>query len=286
MTNMYYRNRYAASPRATSIVALEDNNLRRMAPSIFATEPYTAMSDRYRFVPTIDVVNEMRANGFFPIKAQQSNTRIEGKGEFTKHLLRFRHTDYLNRAVGLSEEVPEIVLVNSHDGSSAYKLNAGIFRLICTNGLIVSTSDFGNISVRHSGGTDLPKQVIDASFEIIEDMPKVVNQIETWKQLTLPAPVQKAFAESAAEILDNDKLNPSDLLRPRRYQENVKPDGSRDLWTTFNVVQENTLKGGVPLPRTPTGRRSSTKAIRDISKDVRLNRALWSLASKVAELVA
>jgi hypothetical protein len=282
---MYNRNRFASRPATSSIVALEDNNLRRLAPSVFATEPYTAMSARYRFVPTIDVVNEMRSNGFFPIRAQQSRTRIEGKGEFTKHLLRFRHTSDLGRAVGLNEEIPEIVLVNSHDGTSAYKLAAGIFRLVCTNGLIVSTSDFGNISVRHSGTEDLPARVIDASFQIIEDMPKVTEQINNWKQLSLPAPVQRAFAESAAEVMDNEKLNPADLLRSRRYQDNPQPDGTRDLWATFNTVQENVIKGGVPLPRTATGRRSSTKQIKDISKDVRLNRALWSLASKIAEMV-
>jgi hypothetical protein len=282
---MYNRNRFASPSISTrSIVPLEDNNLRRLAPSVFATQPWEKMSSRYRFVPTIDVVNEMRANGFMPIRASQSRTRIEGKGEFTKHLLRFRHTSFLN-TVAVGDEIPEIVLVNSHDGASAYKLNAGIFRLVCLNGLVVSTSDFGNISVRHSGSEDLPSRVIEASFEIINDMPKVMGQINAWKQIALPPPVQTALAEGAVEVLDNNKINPADLLRSRRQADNPNPDGTRSLWTTFNAVQENVIKGGVPLPRTATGRRSSTKQIRDIGKDVRLNRALWNLASKVAELV-
>jgi hypothetical protein len=279
---MYYR----TPTRPTTVVALEDNNLRRFAPSIFAEQPYTAMSARYRFVPTIDVVNAMRNAGFFPIKAQQSRTRIEGKGEFTKHLLRFRHTDHLGRAVNLNEEIPEIVLVNSHDGTSAYKLNAGIFRFVCTNGLVVSTADFGKMSVRHSGAEDLPARVIDASFQIIDDMPRVIKQIEGWKQISLPAPVQTVFAETVAkEVVENDKLNPVDLLRARRNQDERAPDGSRSLWTTFNTVQENVIKGGVPLPRTATGRRSSTKVITSITEDVRINRALWALGERMASLV-
>jgi hypothetical protein len=263
-----------------TIVPLEDNNLRRFAPSIFAERPYVKMSDRYRFVPTIEVVNILRTNQFFPIRASESRTGIEDKKGFTRHMIRFRHTDYL-ASPKLNEEIPELVLMNSHDGGCAYKFNAGLFRLVCLNGLVVSSADFGSMSVRHTGDHDFTKQVIDATFQVVENTPKVIEQINTWKAIELKPDQRLALASASKELHDRgEDINAADLLRPKRYD-----DRKSDLWTTFNVVQENLTKGGVPLPRTATGRRSSTKSIRDIGKDVRLNKALWTLASKLAESV-
>ena len=108
------------------------DQIRVAAPSVFAQRPYDAMSERYRFFPTVHVVEGLMQQGFLPVRAQQSRTRIEGKGEYTKHLLRFRHVSMADSAV--ASTVPEIVLINSHDGSSAYHLSLGLYRIICTNG--------------------------------------------------------------------------------------------------------------------------------------------------------
>lgn len=261
-----------------SIVPLEDNNLRRFAPSIFADQPYEKMSGRYRFVKTIEVINLLRDHDFFPIKASQSRTRIEGKSDFTKHLIRLRHRDHLNLS-NVGDEIPELVLVNSHDGKCGYQFHSGIFRLVCANGMIVSTSDFGSISVRHTGDTDFSDKVIDATFRIVDDAPKVTGQIATWKNIRLSDDRKLAFAESAVSLLDNDKIKPADVLRPRRVD-----DQKSDLWTTFNTVQENIMKGGITTYS--EGRRNRTRPVKSIDKDLRLNKALWTLTAKMAELVS
>jgi hypothetical protein len=119
----------------------------RVAPSIFAAQAYSGMSARYAFIPTITVVEKMRSEGFLPVAAMQSRTRIEGKQDFTKHLIRFR--DVRNGDAPairtLGEVYPELVLTNSHDGASAYKLDAGLFRLVCTNGMVVSDGTVSQI---------------------------------------------------------------------------------------------------------------------------------------------
>src|SRR5438309_1834188 len=97
--------------------------IRRTAPSVFAERPWDTMSERYRFFPTVHVVEGLMAQGFLPVRAQQSRSRIEGKGAYTKHMLRFRHASMADRAV--ASTVPEIVIVNSHDGTSAYHLSLG-----------------------------------------------------------------------------------------------------------------------------------------------------------------
>jgi len=125
------------------------DQIRTVAPSVFSTKPYAAMSAKYRFFETSHVVEGLMQQGFLPVRAQQSRTRIEGKGAYTKHLLRFRHASMTDSAV--QSTVPEIVLINSHDGSSAYHLSLGLYRVICTNGLVVKSAGIEDIRVRHRG---------------------------------------------------------------------------------------------------------------------------------------
>jgi hypothetical protein len=134
---------------------LTDNDLMRVAPSIFAEEPWERMSGRYRFVPTIRVVEKLRGEGFFPVNASQGRTRIPGKKDFTRHMIRFRQD---NKKMLVGQELPEVVLLNSHDGSSAYSLMAGVFRLICSNGMVVPAASVGSMKVRHSGSETLVRE--------------------------------------------------------------------------------------------------------------------------------
>src|ERR1700735_4484487 len=112
---------------------LTNDQLHNVAPSVFTAHPWSKISARYTFIPTIEIVDRMRAEGFQPVSAMQSTTRIEGKENFTKHMIRFRDmrngTGPAIRALGTI--YPELVLTNSHDGGSAYKIDAGLFRLIC-----------------------------------------------------------------------------------------------------------------------------------------------------------
>lgn len=271
--------RFQPSTARRSVSPLTDDQIRRAAPSVFATEPWTGVSARYRFIPTSEVVDMLREQNFLPIMAKQSRTRIPGKGDFTKHMIKFRHADMLNTLNVVGDEIPELLLVNSADRSSAYKFLSGIFRLICENGMIVMSDNFGEFKVRHTGDVDLKSQVIDASFQVMEAAPKAMDQINTWRSIELSPPQRLAFAESAKELIDNDNIKATQLIAPRRAA-----DAKPDLYSTFNVVQENLTKGGLRT-YTPSGRRSTTRPIKDIGKDVRLNRALWSLTEKMAELV-
>lgn len=263
---------------SNSARVLDNHQIKRTAPSVFAVSPYSAMSGKYRMVPTIEVVDMLRDKGFSPIRADQSRTRIPGKGDFTRHVLRFRHTDHLTSTV-VGTEIPELVLMNSHDGSSAYRFMAGIFRLVCSNGMIVQSSDHGSISVRHQGGTDFHDRVIDATYQIMEDAPKTLAQIDKWKAIDLTAPHREAFATAALELKTPNGVTPTQILSPRRVE-----DRKTDLWTTTNVVQEHIIRGG-DRARTNTGRRTTTRPVKSVTEDIRLNRALWTLTEKLGQIV-
>jgi hypothetical protein len=273
--------------------ALTVDALRAYVPSAFATEPHSSRSARYTYIPTSEVVAGLTAQGFTPFKAVQSRSRIEGKSEFTKHMIRFRHADAMANANG---NIPEVVLINSHDGTSAYKLLSGIFRMICTNGLISWDEKFGELSVPHKG--NIVDKVIEGSFEIIGQSQKALGTIDAWQQLALTAGEQNAFAEAAhtlrfadAEGKTDTPITASMLLAPRRMADRAD-DGQSwsrpapDLYRTMNVVQENVIKGGLSAVRGVgrERRRVTTREVRGIDQDVKLNRALWQLAERMAEL--
>ncbi len=264
------------------------DEIAERAPSALAVQPYAGMSSKYTYVPTLGVIEAMIKAGFQPFSAVQSRTRVPGKGNFTKHMLRFRHSDIGPLVVG--DVIPEIVVVNSHDGTSAYKLIAGLYRLICSNGMMVSDAEIDSINVRHTG--NVVQDVLDGSRKLIADTQKSLGTVRGWTQLQLTDGEQHAFAESAHALRFADAdgkvttpITADQLLTPRR-----RDDVGGDLWRTFNRVQENVIAGGLSaVQRDANGRRVrrvSTRRINGIDQDVRLNRALWELASKLAALKA
>ena len=132
---------------------LSMDELRHFAPSAFATSAHESRSARYTYIPTSDVIAGLMKEGFQPFNATQGRCRVAGKADFTKHLIRFRHPDSFNAIQKVGDSVPEVVLVNSHDGTSAYKLSAGLFRFVCSNGLMVSDSTVEMLSVLNTRAT-------------------------------------------------------------------------------------------------------------------------------------
>lgn len=261
-------------------IALDLEQVRRRAPSAFATQPWEQTSDKYRFFPTSEVLTALMNNGFEPVEAQQSRTRIEGKGEFTKHMIRLRHKELTRTDLAnVGDEVPEVVLLNSHDGSSSYRLMLGMFRLVCSNGLIVASSMVNECRVRHSGREDLIGDVLEGSFKIIEEAPKAIAQINQWKGIELSRAEQEVFAKAAIEARDTTlEVQPGEALVTRR-----SADRTNDLWTTLNVVQENLIKGGMD-GRNATGKRSTVRGVKSVDGNTKLNRALWTLGEEMAKI--
>jgi hypothetical protein len=252
--------------------------LRSAAPSVFATEPWGAMSARYGFVPTIAVVDQLADMGYAPVRAQQSTSRIEGKTNFTQHMIRFRHVNFL-RPDAVGDEFPELVAVNSHDGSGLIRFMAGLFRLKCLNGAVASIGDLGGFAIRHVAGPDFHKQVFNAVYNVADQANMALERATAWRNIALDSDERIMFAESAI-LARNATLpvTPAQLLNP------VRPgDEAHDLWTTFNVVQEHLIRGGLRT-HNAAGRRASTRAIKSVGEDLKINRSLWTLASRIAEI--
>ena len=268
---------------------LSNEELNAIVPSAFATTPWHAQSSRYSFVPTSVVIEGMRNAGFLPYSAMQSRTRVEGKADFTKHLIRFRPQN--NTLAQVGDTAVEVVLVNSHDGTSRYELSLGAFRLACLNGMMVAEGLADIIKIRHTG--NIINDVVLATQGIIERAPLVADAISLWKTIDLKPTEARILAEEAHSLRfdeqDTTAPNAERLLQPRRHA-----DSATDLWTTFNRIQENVVAGGLRRKEIPSrydengrfiaGRQLRTRAVTGIAENNKLNRALWSLASKMAEI--
>jgi hypothetical protein len=256
---------------------LDNDALRRLAPSVFADSKHESRGDRYKFIPTINIVEALRKEGFLPVYASESRVRDVTKKGFAKHLLRFRQHDGFST---VGEVKPEIVLFNSHDGTSSYQLSAGLFRLVCSNGMIVADSNIDCVRVRHTG--NVIDNVIEGTFKIVQETPKAIEQMEVMRGLELTKAEQGIFAEAAKGLrwdADEVNVNADALLNIRR-----SADRSPDLWTTFNVLQEKLLKGGVEVQNKETKRSQRAREVKGVSENVRLNKAIWTLADEMRKL--
>lgn len=252
---------------------LSNDQIALYAPSVLATEAHESRGERYSFIPTIDVLEGLRKEGFQPFEVRQTKCRDLGKREHTRHLVRLRHESSIVNA----EEVPEIVLLNSHDGSSSYQLLAGLFRFVCSNGLIAG--DICNdIRVRHSG--NVVDDVIEGSFTVLDNLKQVESRVEQYKSIPLLDSEAQVLASAAIKLRwgDESPVTTDGLLRANRWE-----DRKSDLWTVANRLQENLLRGGVRA-RTSTGKRTHTRAVSGVTENVKLNRALWQITDHFAQL--
>jgi hypothetical protein len=169
---------------------LTETELRTLAPSVFATNPIDDVSERYRFIPTFEVVKRLQTEGWYPTKAQECRVTNERNQGYQKHLIRFQRQDLI-----LNGEVIEVALINSHNRSAAYQLMAGVFRFICSNGMIVGDT-FERISVKHIDFN--ADEIVEAPYEIIGNAPKIAANMQEMKAIELSQTEKEAFAASAA----------------------------------------------------------------------------------------
>lgn len=253
---------------------LNNDQLYRAAPSVFAGGKHSSRSERYTYIPTIQVIDGLRSEGFLPFSVCQSKSRIEGKAEFTKHMIRLRRQDQI-----LAPEANEIVLCNSHDGTSSYQMLCGLFRFVCANGLLIGDK-VEDIRVQHRG--NIVDNVIDAAYTIVDKFTIADESMNTMKDIQLTKPEQEVLANAALALKYGEEapITPRQILLPRRFD-----DDKDDLWTTFNTVQENLIRGG-QRGHASSGKRLTTRPVQSIDNNVKLNRALWILADEMARLKA
>ena len=267
---MFSSNSYRTMARSE----MTDDQILRHAPSVFATQPIARVSEKYTFLPTSRIVARMRDAGWAPVEVQQQAVRMENRRGFQKHLIRFQRRD---QVAVKGEYAAELCLVNSHDRSSAYQLHAGLWRFVCSNGLMVSDSTIERVSIRHSGQeTD---EVIRASFAMFAQVGQLTDSVSRWQARQLTTGEQHDFAAKAIALRweEAEPISPAKALWPRRTE-----DAGNDLWSVFNRLQEHLILGG----QKDYSRRQAnghlypkTRAVKGLDQGITLNKALWDLVA-------
>jgi hypothetical protein len=247
--------------------------VRSRAPAVFAASAEEHLSAKYTFIPTERVLSGLMSAGFVPVEARQASAR-RGSPLHARHVVRLRPRF---DTVHLKDSIPEVVFLNSHDGTSAYQLRMGLFRVVCTNGLIVSRGAFPAYCVSHRG--NIVDDVIAGALELAERFESLATQVERMEQRRLFKDEQLTFAARALALRFPDPaqsgMEPLQLLACRRAE-----DVGDDLWRVYNRCQEHLLRGGLSR-RSATGRLTRTRRISSIRRDVQLNSQLWDLAAQV-----
>lgn len=259
-----------------AVKVISKNEARVLAPAAFATAPApTIKSAKYQFTPTDEVIDHMADLGFQLTGVRQSKSKVELRNNWGIHITRFQHPElYIKNPEGGIEARPEVVMINSHDGTRPVQFEMGLFRLVCENGLVIKSQDFGGFRERHTK-YDFPtlKSMMD---EKISTLKPVVNKISNWASKLMTDKERFQFAvEALALRIGTDRQAEQyeiyEILQPKR-----KVDETKTLWHTFNVVQENLIKGGFQLNE------RQARAITNPVEDFNINQELWQLADVYA----
>lgn len=278
---------YATPTRYSSrgeLRALTHDEIRRVAPSVFAEGPHASRSKRYLYIPTITVLEALYAAGFVVTQAMQSSTRVEGMEGFTRHMLRLSRMEDLG-VTTLQQEMIQAILINSNNGTSSYILQRGVWRKICDNGLHVGdvASEF-RVPHQHN----MVERVVEGTITIIEESGQVRSDIEMMKQIPLEREEQVMLADLALRARFNlaidDDITTKTLYQPRDFLRTRRSEDRADtsVFTTYNIIEENARRGG--LKRIDVeGTTHTTREIKGIDQLVRLERFLWNTAKGLAQ---
>jgi len=279
----------ARSAQGRSILSNDD--LVRIVPGAFATAAHESRSEKFRPIPTMVMIDRLRAEGFVPVSAAQSRTRDASRRGFTRHLIRLRRVQDMERPAAarrVGDTFAEALLENANDGSSSYKLHRGLFRLICLNGMVTELPGGDEVRVGHRGNQeDVIRKVIEGTFTVLRDADATLDTAERWEGTRITQDHAMLLAQTAHEIRFGENattpIQPRQLIAPRRSE-----DTAPNLWNTFNVVQENVMRGGLHgVARTPSGRTRNvtTREINGIDEQVGVNKALWKMAANFERLM-
>jgi len=284
---------------------LSKRDLNEIAPSIFATLPSPEVTNKYTHIPTEKVIDDMELLGWDVIDAKEVKARTKGTVGFQKHLVVFRNNDVvineleagvvrdktsptgLRRSDGTfakndstNDVYPQILLTNSHDGKNAFTFTAGLFRMICENGLVIADKELNNIKMRHMGYTFEDLQVLIS--DIVKKLPLTVDAMNKMKEVELANEQVVQLAKDLLNIrVEGTDNTPSENSEFEVITTQRKEDEGNGLWEVFNVVQENIINGNFHY-RTKSGKDRQARIIKNFKQDMDMNKKMFSKALEYA----
>lgn len=260
------------------MIPMTESEVRQAAPQAYAATPKPGVSEKYSFLPTSRIIEDMDRLGWKVSQAKANRSRTAINAEFGNHVIKFFHPDvFIKSQDGGKEAYINVVVMNNHTGMGSFRFEIGIFRLVCSNGLVIKDKDFGSFKIRHSGYSF--EELQTTLNGVIEKLPEIVGKINIYNQVIMSAEQQREFAQKAFALrsYQDRQLTDAELqefLAPRR-----KEDQGDSLWVVLNRVQESVLKGGYHITNAK-GKLRRAKTIKNIQQDLKLNQEIWDLATQ------
>lgn len=250
--------------------------IKTMAPQAFAETAKPGVSEKYAFLPTSRIIEDMDRLGWKVSAAKAGKYRNPDNKGYGNHYIGFFHPDiFIKDAQGNIEAYPQVVVFNSHTGRGSFRFEMGIFRIVCSNGLVIKSSDMGSFQLKHKGYTFEELQILINAA--VERMPEIAGRINTFGQRIMSATEQRKFAQAAFALRSDRMLTPGEIdsfLEPRR-----KEDNGDSLWLVLNRIQESVIRGGSAVEnRTSKKAKKAFKGIKNIHRDFKINQELWEMA--------
>jgi len=249
--------------------------MREAAPAVFTMTPSDEVSKHYTHIPTTKVIDDMELLGWGVVDVKEVKARKATTRGVQKHMVVFRNPDVVINGDDGDTVFPQILLTNSHDGKNAFTFTAGLFRMICENGLVISTTQFEDVKMRHMGYTFEDLQV--NIREMVARLPLTVESMNKMKQVEMEEKAALDFAKKALETrfdkkqVKRIKVDLKELLNPTR-----KEDMGNDVWSVFNVVQEKIIHGGFDYISGTKVRKA--RKVKNFKQDQKINKELFDLA--------
>ena len=286
-----------------NLAEMTSSDLRASAPSIYASEPADHVSGKYSFVRTDLILAELFRAGWRAVDAGEARPRdvawgsdrtpVRNHSGVARHIVRLIHSDLTMDDP--SEVAPQLLLTNSHDWTSRLSLAFGLYRFVCANGLIVADYDADFFRLRHSSID--ADNVIAAAQDVADRAPKIGRRLRSFRSTQVSAADRLDFASRASKLRWHDIRNPAPIP-PEKLLESRRPeDNGSDLWTVYNVIQENIIRGGIEgvagtsefrdrrrkKTRRADGspvaiRKTTTRPVSSIVRAEKINRGLWTIA--------
>jgi len=256
---------------------LSTNQIKEKAKSVFTDTAGPGTSEKFTHIPTHKVIEDMAQLGWGVVDAKEVKARVKNSIGFQKHLVVFRNPDVVINGADGDTVFPQILLTNSNDGKNAFTFTAGLFRMVCENGLVISTQEFENVKMRHMGYTF--EELQERVRGMVEQLPLTVESMNKMKSIQLSEEQAKELAKKALttrfeeEQVEAMNIDLDLLLDPTRPE-----DKGSDLWSVFNVIQEKILDGDFTYMSGAKVRKA--RKVKNFKQDLEINQKLFAMAAE------
>jgi hypothetical protein len=264
--------------------ALTLEQIQHRAPAAFSTTKAERLSDRYISLNTSDVLPIMADYGYLPTQAAQKRSR-KASTEHAAHMLAFSKTTDI--VVEAGDIRPEIILYNSHDGTGSVKLFAGVFRFICSNGIVAG--DGFQSRIYHSKALNGFEEMLRNT---VATLPDLMGRIDKMRGVSLSVGQAHDMAIAGVATRWDDYTGQTRgayaVAQTVKDVMNVRRNGDEgyDAFTVFNRIQEGVIRGNAMIrsitEQRPEGVMRKARPVNSIKEAVRINTELWNIAEDIA----